>query len=66
MGDQLGQGAFARSKIGNSIVVENLEHRFGKPFPGTAGNVFAAKFSGEFVKIGSDLVFPFPEDVPEG
>jgi len=66
LGEELGEGAFARAEVGDGLVVEDLEEGFGETFPGAAGDVLAAELSGQFVEVGAGLVLSLAEDVGEG
>lgn len=65
LGEELGEGSFARSEVGDDLVVEYFEQSFGESFPGATGHIVTAKLSRKFVKIGAREVFALAENEGE-
>jgi hypothetical protein len=66
LGDELRDGAFARAEVGDHHGRHELEQRFGDAFPGTAGDVLAAEFSGQLIEVAPHFVLPHAERVAQG
>ena len=63
LGEELGESAFARSKIRDDLEVEDLEQAFGECLPRTARHVMTAEFPSQLVEVGPGTVLSLPQDL---